>query len=113
MKRRELLKLAGIALGQNGAARLPLWAQATQATNPASAALDQKADYTLHIAPVTVELDRSHIISTIGYNGVAPGPVLRMREGKPVIIDLINDTDTPELVHWHGMLIPSEVDGTE
>ena len=42
-----------------------------------------------------------------------PGPVLRMREGKPVTVEVINDTDTPELVHWHGMLIPSEVDGTE
>jgi FtsP/CotA-like multicopper oxidase with cupredoxin domain len=49
----------------------------------------------------------------VGYNGIAPGPVLRMREGKPVSVDVINDTDTPELVHWHGMLIPSDVDGTE
>ena len=36
-----------------------------------------------------------------------------MREGKPVTVEVINDTDTPEFVHWHGMLIPSEVDGTE
>ena len=28
-------------------------------------------------------------------------------------VEVINDTDTPELVHWHGMLIPPEVDGTE
>ncbi len=35
-----------------------------------------------------------------------------MREGKPVTVDVINDTDTPEFVHWHGMLIPPEVDGT-
>jgi FtsP/CotA-like multicopper oxidase with cupredoxin domain len=72
-----------------------------------------KADYTLRIAPVTVELDPSHILSTIGYNGTAPGPVLRMREGKTVTVEVINETDTPELVHWHGMLIPPEVDGTE
>jgi FtsP/CotA-like multicopper oxidase with cupredoxin domain len=112
VKRRELLKLAGIALAQTGAARLPLLAQAGAAIPLVSAAGAQKADYTLHIAPVTVELDPSHILSTIGYNGVAPGPVLRMREGKPVVVEVINDTDTPELVHWHGMLIPSEVDGT-
>jgi FtsP/CotA-like multicopper oxidase with cupredoxin domain len=36
-----------------------------------------------------------------------------MREGKPVTVEVVNDTDTPELVHWHGMLIPPEVDGTE
>jgi FtsP/CotA-like multicopper oxidase with cupredoxin domain len=71
------------------------------------------ADYILRIAPVTVELDPSRILSTIGYNGTAPGPLLRMREGKPVTVEVINDTDTPELVHWHGMLIPPEMDGTE
>ena len=72
-----------------------------------------KADYTLRIAPVTVELSPDHILSTTGYNDSSPGPVLRMREGKTVSVDVINDTDVPELVHWHGMLIPSEVDGVE
>src|SRR5882757_6344833 len=70
-----------------------------------------KADHTLRIAPVTVELSPDHILSTTGYNDISPGPVLRMREGKTVSVDVINDTDVPELVHWHGMLIPSEVDG--
>ena len=27
------------------------------------------------------------------------------------MVDIDNDTDTPELVHWHGQMIPSEVDG--
>ena len=36
-----------------------------------------------------------------------------MKEGKPVTVNVINDTDTPELVHWHGFLIPAEVDGVE
>src|SRR5258707_10641590 len=111
MKRRDLLKLGGMALAQAGAARFPLLAQTTMPMLPVALA-DGKADYTLRIAPVTVELDRSHIISTIGYNGTAPGPVLRMREGKPVTVDVMNDTDTPELGHWHGMLIPPEWDAT-
>jgi FtsP/CotA-like multicopper oxidase with cupredoxin domain len=72
-----------------------------------------KADLTLRIEPVTVELAPDRILSTIGYNGASPGPVLRMKEGKPLSVDIINDTDTPELVHWHGMLIPSDVDGVE
>src|ERR1700757_4537531 len=110
MKRRDLLKLGGMALTQAATARLPPLLAPTGATIPAA---ENKADYTLRIAPVTVELDRSHILSTIGYNGTAPGPVLRMREGKPVTVDVINDTDSPELVHWHGMLIPPEVDGVE
>jgi len=98
-----------MAAAQAGAARLLPGLQAAAAPTPAA---EDHADYTLRIAPVTVELDPSHIVSTIGYNGMAPGPVLRMPEGKPVTVDIINETDTPELVHWHGMLIPPEVDGT-
>ncbi|MGA7340064.1 MAG: multicopper oxidase domain-containing protein [Terracidiphilus sp.] len=107
LKRRDLLKIGGLAMAQ--AAGLPLRAQMEMGAQ----AQGGQADYTLRIAPVTVELDRSHILSTIGYNGTAPGPVLRMREGKTVTVEVINETDTPELVHWHGMLIPPEVDGTE
>jgi FtsP/CotA-like multicopper oxidase with cupredoxin domain len=72
-----------------------------------------KADITLEIAPVTIELVPNHFISTIGYNGSSPGPLLRMKEGTPVTVDVINRTDVSEFVHWHGMMIPPEVDGTE
>jgi FtsP/CotA-like multicopper oxidase with cupredoxin domain len=113
VNRRSLLKLGGMALAQAGASRSMFGKQAAATLSPTSQVPENKADYTLRIAPVTVELDRSHIISTIGYNGTSPGPVLRMREGKAITVEVINDTDTPELVHWHGLLIPSEVDGTE
>ena len=73
MKRRDLLKLGGIALANAGTSRLPLLAQRAVPAPPAVPA-DRKADYTLRIAPVTVELDQTHILSTIGYNGSAPGP---------------------------------------
>jgi FtsP/CotA-like multicopper oxidase with cupredoxin domain len=72
-----------------------------------------KADITLQIAPVTVELAPDRIISTIGYNGTSPGPVLRMREGVPITVEVVNDTDVPEQVHWHGLLVPAELDGVE
>lgn len=108
MTRRDLLKLTALELARAGITSFPLVGQSASVGPPTA-----KADYTLRIAPVTVELDRSRIVSTIGYNGTAPGPVLRMREGKRVTVEVINDTDTPELVHWHGMLIPPEVDGTE
>jgi FtsP/CotA-like multicopper oxidase with cupredoxin domain len=68
-------------------------------------------DVTLHIGPVLVDVTKDKTISTIGYNGQVPGPMIRLREGKPVSVQLFNDTDTPEFVHWHGQFIPSEVDG--
>lgn len=71
----------------------------------------EKADYTLQIANGLVELGPGHIISTTLYNGQFPGPLLRFREGQRAIVDVLNDTDTPELVHWHGQMVPAEVDG--
>jgi FtsP/CotA-like multicopper oxidase with cupredoxin domain len=70
-----------------------------------------KADYTLRIATGLIELSREHIVSTTLYNGQFPGPLLRFKEGERVVVDVYNDTDIPELVHWHGQMIPSEVDG--
>jgi FtsP/CotA-like multicopper oxidase with cupredoxin domain len=103
LERREFLKLGGLALLHAG--QMPMGVPTPPQTG--------KADYTLRIAPVTVELSPDHILSTTGYNDLSPGPVLRMREGKPVTVDVINETDVPEFVHWHGMLIPPEVDGVE
>ncbi len=71
------------------------------------------ADVTLRIGPVLADIAKDHTISTIGYNGTVPGPLIRLRESVPVTVDLFNETDTPELVHWHGMLIPADVDGAE
>ena len=70
-----------------------------------------KADYTLRIGTGLVELSPEHIASTTLYNGQFPGPLLRFKEGQRVVVDIHNDTDTPELVHWHGQMIPSDVDG--
>ncbi len=91
-----LMSLAGV---------LPRLARAEEAVSAG------KADATLRIANGLVELAPDHIVSTALYNGQFPGPLLRFREGQPVVVDIYNDTDTPELVHWHGQMIPSEVDG--
>ncbi len=76
-------------------------------------AAERTADFTLQIAPMMVELAPQVVISTIGYNNKVPGPLLRMREGQPVTVDVVNDTDVPEYVHWHGLFVPSEADGVE
>jgi len=69
------------------------------------------ADVTIRIGTVLVDVTKDFTISTIGYNGSVPGPIIRLRENVPVTVDLFNDTDTPELAHWHGLHIPAEVDG--
>ncbi len=60
-----------------------------------------------------LELAPQVVLSTIGYNNQVPGPLLRMREGQPVAVEVVNETDVPEYVHWHGLFVPSEVDGAE
>jgi FtsP/CotA-like multicopper oxidase with cupredoxin domain len=69
-------------------------------------------DATLHISPVDLEIARHKIIKTTGYNGSVPGPLLRFREGQRVTIEVFNDTKEPEIVHWHGLFIAPEVDGS-
>jgi FtsP/CotA-like multicopper oxidase with cupredoxin domain len=80
-------------------------------TTPRATAPSGPADVTLRIGTVLVDIAKEHTISTLGYNGAVPGPLVRLREGVPVTVDLFNDTDTPELVHWHGQIIPTSVDG--
>lgn len=104
MDRRTLLQWAGLAPWLPLSGAVASVARAQEASRPA-------ADYTLRIATGLVELSPSQIVSTTLYNGQFPGPLLRLREGRPVVVDVYNDTDTPELVHWHGQFVPSEVDG--
>ena len=72
--RRDFLKLAGLAT-----AGAPIRAQQMQMPSvplPAAAPEITGAEFTLEIAPITVELAPNRILSTIGYNGTSPGPRL-------------------------------------
>jgi FtsP/CotA-like multicopper oxidase with cupredoxin domain len=69
------------------------------------------ADHTLRIAPLKLELAPGKIVQTVAYNGTVPGPLLRLKQGVPVTIDVHNDSALEEFVHWHGLTIPPDVDG--
>jgi FtsP/CotA-like multicopper oxidase with cupredoxin domain len=113
VNRRDFVKFGGLTAVQLGAAKLLMSQMQPRTQSNAPAPETAKPDFSLRIAPVMVELTPTRTISTIGYNGTSPGPLLRMQEGKPVTVEVINDTDVPELVHWHGLFIPPEVDGVE
>jgi FtsP/CotA-like multicopper oxidase with cupredoxin domain len=101
--RRSLLKFAAMVPALGAAPRL---VQAAD-TEPA-----EKADYTLRIGNGLVELAPDHIVSTTLYNGQFPGPLVRLTEGKQVVVDIYNDTTIPEQLHWHGQFVPVNVDGS-
>lgn len=47
----------------------------------------------------------------IAINGSVPGPVIRMKEGKDAVIRVHNRMDEPTSIHWHGILLPFNMDG--
>ena len=65
----------------------------------------------MRIGASPVEIAPKHIVSTITYNGQFPGPLLRFKEGQPATVEVHNDTDTPEQLHWHGQMVSTDVDG--
>jgi len=105
--RREFVRMAGAAAG--GA--LLVSRSRAELALASSGGADLPADYTLTIAVKPIELAPDRIISATTYNGQFPGPLLRFKEGQQVTVDVHNDTDTPEQLHWHGQKIPADVDG--
>jgi FtsP/CotA-like multicopper oxidase with cupredoxin domain len=73
--------------------------------------LQTKPDYTLKIQPCSLEIAPGVVVKTAAYNGQVPGPMLRVREGVPVTIDVTNASANPDIVHWHGLAIDSLNDG--
>lgn len=70
-----------------------------------------RADHALRIEPCTLEIGPGVTVKTIAFNGQVPGPLLRLREGVPVTIDVTNASSDPDITHWHGLAIDPLNDG--
>ncbi|MFN3656435.1 MAG: multicopper oxidase family protein [Pseudolabrys sp.] len=46
-----------------------------------------------------------------GYDGLSPGPALRVKQGEEVRVRLVNDIAQPTVIHWHGLRLPNAMDG--
>lgn len=112
--RRQFLKAIGLGAGaillstKNSLAQAALAKpdETSQTRNDSGS-----ADYTLHIQTSPLEIAPKRIISATNYNGQFPGPLLRFKEGQQATVDVYNDTDTPEQLHWHGQRVATDVDG--
>jgi FtsP/CotA-like multicopper oxidase with cupredoxin domain len=101
LDRRRLLQL--------GAASAALSACAPRSTAPPSG----PADYVIRIAAGTVDLAPDKTVAATLYNGQFPGPLIRLKQGRQVVVDIHNDTDAREQLHWHGQTLPVDTDGSE
>jgi FtsP/CotA-like multicopper oxidase with cupredoxin domain len=108
--RRNLMKAVGTLAGGSLLSQ-SVGCKPAAMSRPKEAEAGGPADYTLTIAVKPVELAPNRIVSTTTYNGQFPGPLLRFKEGRQVTIDIHNQTDTPEQLHWHGQFLPTDVDG--
>lgn len=93
-----------------------LRAQGAPLTNPPlfvnQSKLPRTVEVTLTAAPARMELVPGKPTEVWAYNGSVPGPTLDVREGDHVIIHFKNNLPEITTIHWHGLHIPANMDGS-
>ena len=107
MRRRDLLA-GGAGLGALVA--VPGWAQSHAHGLDMARPELSGPDITLTIARQHMMIDGKPY-HAIGINGSAPAPLIRLREGQRVRITVVNALDEETSIHWHGLLLPFQMDG--
>jgi len=57
------------------------------------------------------EIEPGRPVNAFTYNGIVPGPEIRVTEGDQVRILVHNEMDQSTGVHWHGVIVPNNMDG--
>src|SRR5215212_4911712 len=57
------------------------------------------------------EVTPGTLVEAWTYNGVTPGPEIRVTEGDKVRINVTNELPQSTAVHWHGLMVPNSQDG--
>lgn len=70
-----------------------------------------KVAFELTVQKGTSEFFEGKSTATLGYNGNYLGPVLRAKKGQQVSVKVKNMLDEETTVHWHGVIVPGEMDG--
>ena len=103
--RRRLIR--GLAAVASGGGLIPrTWAAV--GSNPPQEL--RGTEFDLVIAPTLVNVTGVQRVATT-VNGMVPGPVLHWREGDTVTLRVTNRLPVPTSIHWHGILLPAEMDG--
>ena len=113
LTRRSLIR-TGLAAGGILAAT-PAWARGGSVGGihgPIRQGFDEVSGASIDLAVMdgmrTVSGRRGH---TVAVNGSVPGPLVRLREGQSVRLNVTNHLDEDTSIHWHGLLVPFQYDG--
>src|SRR5829696_9292673 len=82
-----------------------------EARRPEVIELSDEDEFELRIAPVTKEIGDA-TVRMLAYNGSIPGPTLKVRQGSEILVHAVNEGDLEATVHWHGLRLDNEYDGT-
>lgn len=69
---------------------------------------DNAIDLTIGKIPISIDGKESQ---AVGINGSVPGPMIRLKEGEDVLIRVTNELDEDTSIHWHGIILPFQMDG--
>jgi len=97
---------AGGLLGGLGLWRTPVWAL----TRPGEPQMLTGSDFELFIGETPVNIT-GNPRTAMTINGGIPGPLLRWREGDTVTLRVKNRLKETTSIHWHGILLPANMDG--
>lgn len=108
--RRHFLRDATLGAGALAMPTLPVHAQSAPASIATPLPVVSGEAIELTVGHVMRDIDgrRSH---AIGMNGTAPGPLVRLREGQRARITVRNTLAEETSIHWHGLLLPFQMDG--
>lgn len=111
VQRRTLLKAIAGGAGFGGVQALfPAWAQTGSRGIAPTITTLSGPDIALTVghAPFSVGGRTGHAITV---NGTLPAPLLRLREGQRARLSVTNTLDEDTSIHWHGVLVPFQMDG--
>ena len=99
------LAAAGV-LGGLGLWRSPSWA----ASGSPTLSVLSGTEYDLSIGEMPVNITGKRR-TAMAINGGLPGPLLRWKEGDTVTLRVRNRLDAATSIHWHGIILPPDMDG--
>ncbi len=89
-----------------GGGLLPAWARSAAPTLPTLSG--EEIALTIDHAEVRIDGKPGHAVAI---NGTVPGPLIRLKEGQNVRIKVTNKLDEDTSIHWHGLILPFQMDG--